>query len=106
MESTTPGERPFGFEPVEHTADVGLRVWGRTLEELFAQAGMGMASLLVDPETVRAVERRHVALTTNDLEEALVAWLQEILYLYEVGDSFPRPVTRSSPQIGHGRGDR
>lgn len=92
MESMTPRERAFGFEPVEHTADVGLRAWGRTVEELFAQAALGMASLLVAPETVRARERRRVSLAAHDLEEALVAWLQEILYLFEVGRFVPADV--------------
>ena len=78
-------QRPdAGFETIEHTADIGLRIWGPTPEALFERAAAGMASLLVDPATVEAVEERELAVGAADLEEALVAWLQEILYLYEV----------------------
>ncbi|MBD3160944.1 MAG: archease [Candidatus Eisenbacteria bacterium] len=73
-----------GFEPVEHTADVGLRIWAPTREGLFERAAAGMASLLVDPASVEPVEEREVAVGAADVEEALVSWLQEILYLYEV----------------------
>ncbi len=93
MELTAPDRGPFGFEPVEHTADIGLRAWGRTLEELFAQAGTGMASLLVDPDTVRTIERRPVSLLAQDLEEGLIELLQEILYVYEVEHLVPATIT-------------
>lgn len=99
MESNPSSGRPFGFEPVEHTADVGLRAWGGTLEELFAQAATGMAGLLVDPETVRPLERRHLILAARDLEEGLIALLQEILYLYEVERLAPAAISvdRAAP---------
>jgi SHS2 domain-containing protein len=77
-------EASAGYEVVEHTADVGLRVWGPTPEDLFRQAALGMVSLLVDPRRVRVHEDRSVDVEASDMEEALVAWLQELLYLYEV----------------------
>jgi SHS2 domain-containing protein len=78
-----------GFAIVEHTADVGLRVWAPTLEELFEQAAMGMLGLLTDPAKVRAERAEDVAIDAADLEEALVAWLQEVLYRLEVGHFVP-----------------
>ena len=44
-----------------------------------------MVSLLVDKERIRSIERREIAIEAADLEEALVTFLQEILYIYEVG---------------------
>src|SRR5216684_2173618 len=35
------------FEVIEHTADVGIIAYGRSLEELFANAAAGMMSLLI-----------------------------------------------------------
>jgi SHS2 domain-containing protein len=73
-----------GHETIEHTADAGLRVWGPTPEDLFAQAALGMIALLFDPQHVRPAAARSIDLEASDFEEALVAWLQELLYLYEV----------------------
>jgi SHS2 domain-containing protein len=72
-----------GFEEVEHTSDVALRVWGRDLPELFANAARGMAWLLAGPATVVAVTERSIELTAQDAETLLVSWLGELLYLGE-----------------------
>ena len=79
-----PTDPPAGFEPVEHTADIGLRVWGRSPNELFEQAALGMITLLTDPARVRPELEREIVLEAADLEEALVSWLQELIYLFEV----------------------
>ncbi|MBU0703922.1 MAG: archease [Chloroflexi bacterium] len=74
------------FEEIEHTADVAMRVWGRDLAELFANAAYGLACQLGGPsETGRAVERS-IELTAYDAETLLVAWLGELLYLSERDD--------------------
>ncbi len=65
------------------TADKGIRAWGPDLAEAFRQAALGLWSLMVDPATV--CPRREVSLTAEagDREALLVAWLNELLYLYE-----------------------
>lgn len=71
------------FEEVEHTADIAIRVWGRDLADLFANAAYGMACQMADAEeAVRAVERR-IELEAHDAETLLVTWLGELLYLGE-----------------------
>jgi len=78
-----PAELPEGFAPVDHTADVGLRVWATSLKGLFLQAARGLGALLTDPQTVRAREQFLLEVQGLDLEELLVAWLNEILYRAE-----------------------
>ena len=41
---------PHGFEIVEHTADVGIRGWGRDLPELFAAMARGLFSIVTEVE--------------------------------------------------------
>ena len=36
------------YEEIEHTADVGIRAYGRDLDELFVNAAEGMFSLIAD----------------------------------------------------------
>ena len=73
-----------GFEEVEHTADRALRVWGRDLAELFANAALGMNSLMIaaTPEGEPA-PARHITLEAIDAENLLVAWLSELAYWAE-----------------------
>lgn len=72
------------FELFEHTADLGLRVRGRTLEELFVEAARGLLAMLVaDPTEVRAEATKTITLTADDLSYLLFDWLTELLYAFE-----------------------
>ena len=73
------------FEVLEHTADVGLRLHGDTLGEIFEAAGEGFATLQ-DAWFPGAGDRRKVRVTADDLGGLLVAWLDELLYLHESDD--------------------
>jgi SHS2 domain-containing protein len=71
------------FEEIDHTADIAIRVWGRDLSELFANAAYGMACQLAEPDGVGCTVQRAVTLEAFDVETLLVAWLGELLYLGE-----------------------
>ena len=71
---------PPPYEVLEHTADVGLRIYGRTLAELFANAGLGLMSLAMEPQPIRLEDRLSLAVSAADVEQLLVNWLSEILY--------------------------
>jgi len=74
-----------GFEILEHTADMGIQVWGETWEEVFQWAAEGMVSLIVDLSTVIKREKRTLHLQRDTGEELLLTWLKEILFLMEKG---------------------
>jgi SHS2 domain-containing protein len=71
------------FEEVEHTADIAIRVWGRDLGQLFANAAYGMACQLADPDRVQPRDEYRIELEADDTEWLLVNWLSELLYLGE-----------------------
>lgn len=68
------------FEVLEHTADVGVIAYGADLRELFANAALGLFSLMVETSGVREAEVRTVEVAGHDLETLLVRWLTELLY--------------------------
>ena len=77
-------ENAPAFQVVEHTADWSLRVYGRDLGQLFANAALGMASLLVvDLSLLAADVERQFELDAFDAETLLVDWLSELAYLAE-----------------------
>lgn len=71
------------YEIVDHTADVGVRAWGRTPEELYVHMAEGMFSLIVGPEEVRERKTVRVEARGQGEEGLLVAWLRELLFLFD-----------------------
>jgi SHS2 domain-containing protein len=72
------------YEEIDHTADVGIRAHGRTLDELFANAAEGMFSLIADLTAVKPVGEVEVRLEADDHPTLLLRWLSELLYLHEM----------------------
>lgn len=72
------------YEEFEHTADVGIRAFGQTLEELFENAAYGMFQIIAGERRARPVIERAVALSGDDVEQLLVRFLSELLYLSAV----------------------
>ena len=72
------------FEVFEHTADVGLRIWAESLEQLFVEAGRGAFSLVVEnPEAIQPRQTVLIELESEDLEGLFVDWLRELIYRFE-----------------------
>ena len=73
----------LSYEVFDHTADVGLHAFGDTLETLFIHAAQGMESLMVAPEQVRVVTSRQVMAEGHDIVSLLIAWLNELIFLFD-----------------------
>lgn len=71
------------YETFDHTADMGIRVFGQTLEEFFANAAYALFDLLTDLNRVRERISLEIGVQAADREELLVRWLSELLYLCE-----------------------
>ena len=69
------------YETFEHTADVGIRAFGRTEKELFANAAYAMFDLMADLKRVRQTASFPIRLEAADREDLLVRWLSELLSL-------------------------
>jgi SHS2 domain-containing protein len=67
-----------GFELLEHTADVGIRAWGDTLETAFEQAAHGLFAVIADPVGVDPRIERRLAVEADDPEGLLVEWLERL----------------------------
>jgi SHS2 domain-containing protein len=72
-----------GYELVDHTADIGVRLWGPTAEEVFEQAALALFSLVCDPLHVGSLETVEIELEAEAMDLLLAAWLNELLYVFE-----------------------
>lgn len=68
---------------IDHTADIGVVIFGESLPELFQHAAQSFFSVVTEPKTIHEVETHNFSLDAPGLEELLVSWLNEFLYLFE-----------------------
>lgn len=74
----------MGFEFLDHTAEIGVRAWGRDLAEAFAEAARGMFAVMYETGPVNESLAREVEVAAPDPEALLVEWLNSLLYLATV----------------------
>ncbi len=72
-----------GFEIVDHTADIGIKVWAKQLSDLFTEAARGMMFIIMDREIIQAKKRKKIKVEAESREELFLKWLKEILYVIE-----------------------
>jgi SHS2 domain-containing protein len=71
-------------ETYDHTADLGLRVFGLDLNDLFRTAGEGLFDVIVaNRKDVQIVESERVRLAADTTEDLLVDWLNELIFRSE-----------------------
>ena len=76
-------------ETFEHTADLGLRIVGRDLSDLFETAAKGLFDVIVaNRAELRNLEQESVSLTADSTEDLLLAWLNELIFRSETGHRF------------------
>lgn len=68
------------YEQFQHTADIGVRVFGNSLEELFENAAFAMFDIIADLEGLDSPLTKDFNLESPNHEELLVVWLDELLY--------------------------
>jgi SHS2 domain-containing protein len=72
------------FKLIEHTADTGLKAYGGTLAEAFANAAYGMFSIIAGLDDVEERVSRRVEVDGDDAESLLFEWLNSLLYYFDV----------------------
>ena len=71
------------FRYLDHTSDAKFQAFGRTMEEAFGNAALATASLMWDVETVAKRVRHPIRIQGKDLEQLLLHFLGEIIYLFD-----------------------
>ncbi len=67
----------------DHTADLGMEFFGGSREELFVSAGAGIFDVITDINRIKTEKTFQINVEGLDLEDLLVNWLRELLYLHQ-----------------------
>jgi SHS2 domain-containing protein len=86
------------FEILPHTADVRLKIFGKTKKELFKNAVLGMAKIL-ESRKQKVESRKQIKTKVNiksqDINSLLVDFLSEILYQSQINHAVYREIKLS-----------
>ncbi|MFY9401986.1 MAG: archease [Candidatus Omnitrophota bacterium] len=74
---------PKNYEIFEHTADIGIRIKGKDLKELFEKAGLSIFEVSSRRQFTK--DKTHINLTVRqraeNLESLFINWLNELISL-------------------------
>jgi len=73
-------QKPYTF--IDHTADIGVKASANTLEEAFSYAAQAMFDIITDNSLIEAQQSITLDIKSSDLEQLLVDFLDELLYLF------------------------
>lgn len=68
------------WEHFAHAADIGVRGYGHTPDEAFAQAALAMMAVIAEPRRIEAHEAVILDCRAPDLELLLTDWLNALIF--------------------------
>lgn len=86
------------FEYLNHTADLGIRVFGSTVEELFINTAQAIFEIQISGKLV-VKQEIEIAVEAENLEELLIDWCRELLYNFSVHRFIPMNYDISLQQL-------
>jgi len=71
------------YKYIDHTADLKVRAYGKTLEEAFANAAIGGFDFLTDTTKIKKKTEKKISIKSKRLEALLYDFLEELLFLLD-----------------------
>lgn len=68
------------WEHFAHQADIGIRGYGRTLEEAFVQTALALTAVITEPRCVEAHSAVTLECRAPDQELLLIDWLNALIF--------------------------
>ena len=75
------------YEYLDHTADLKIRAYGKTIEEAFENTALAGFNFLTDTKKVEKKIEKKISISANRLESLLYDFLEQLLFLLDT-DSF------------------
>jgi SHS2 domain-containing protein len=72
------------YELIDHTADLGIHVFGSDPGDLFTTAALAMFDQIMDVKLLKGNDKHRIRVTGSDWADLMVNWLRELLYLWTV----------------------
>ncbi|MFA6350316.1 MAG: archease [Candidatus Omnitrophota bacterium] len=71
------------YSLIEHTADIGIKVRGRTKNELFKNSALAVFDIIAEKKPSKNIIRKNITvkLKADTLESLFIEWLNELISL-------------------------
>ncbi|MBE0425100.1 MAG: archease [Nitrospirae bacterium] len=71
------------FQLLDISGDAGIRAFGKSIEEAFINASLGMYSLITNLDEIEKKNTINVMTESDSLEGLLVSWLNELIFHFD-----------------------
>lgn len=80
------------YRYLDHTSDLGVEIFGKTLAEFFSNAAFALFDNITDLKTVVSSKERGVRLKAEKLEDLFLDWLRELIFLFSTEFFIPKEI--------------
>jgi len=71
------------YKTFDHTADLGVEVYGEDQKHLFSNAGFALFDLISGADAIEVKTSLDLTVEEMNLDDLMVNWLRELLYLHQ-----------------------
>ncbi len=71
------------FKVLDISGDVGIKAFGKSLEEAFINAAIGMYSLITNLDSIKEKKTINVSVGSPSDDGLLVSWLNELIFNFD-----------------------
>jgi len=99
------------YEILDISGDVGLKAFGKNMDEMFINAAIGMYSLITNLKLIKERKTVDMEVKSSSLEGLFVSWLNELIFYFDAYGFIGRRIeiteftpTLTLPLQGEGQG--
>ncbi len=81
------------FEILDISGDVGIKAFGKDIEDAFVHAALGMFSLITSLKTIAEEKTIDVTVESDSLDGLLVSWLNELIFHFDTYGFIGKKIT-------------
>jgi len=71
------------FKVLDISGDVGIKAFGKSIDEAFINAAIGMYSLITTLDSIKEKKTINVSVGSPSLDGLLVSWLNELIFNFD-----------------------
>lgn len=70
------------YHLIDHTADIGIQVFGSDSQELFINAALALFDVITEMDVLKGRDSCNITASGEDWPDLMINWLREVLYLW------------------------